>query len=335
MEKNRILFIGTNFFNIEAHIKKEFEKNGYVVDYFNDRPSDSSFVKGLIKLNKSLMKPLNKKYLDKIIQSTENKCYSKIFILNGKIIDKDFLLKMKGNHSKAEFIFYTYDSIALYPNVIETLSLYDRTYTFDLSDSIHYENLELLPLFYNRNFSEMKKVPTEYDLLSVCTAHPNRYSIIKELFPKLKKAGVRIYSYLYINELQFLYNMLFVKGFNVKRKKDLTFKKLDEKENIELMSKSKAIFDVEHNQQTGLTMRTIETLGAKKKLITTNRTIKNYNFYNESNILVLEDLKNTKIIEQFLNEQYEPIDTSIYEMYSIESWSKVVLGNEKAGEFTC
>ena len=59
---------------------------------------------------------------------------------------------------------------------------------------------------------------------------------------------------------------------------------MSQEEIISLISKSKAILDINHPSQVGLTMRTFETLGANKKLITTNENIKIYDFFDKENI---------------------------------------------------
>ena len=40
-----------------------------------------------------------------------------------------------------------------------------------------------------------------------------------------------------------------------------------------------AVLDIEHPKQVGLTMRTFEVLASGRKLITTNRSIINHEFY--------------------------------------------------------
>jgi hypothetical protein len=66
-------------------------------------------------------------------------------------------------------------------------------------------------------------------------------------------------------------------------------------------------------------MRTIETLGAKRKLITTNKQISRYDFYNENNIMILND-DNFDEVTGFLKRKYQDIPEHIYKEYSLSSW---------------
>ena len=100
---------------------------------------------------------------------------------------------------------------------------------------------------------------------------------------------------------------------------DFRFEMIGADEASGYLEKAKASLDVEGPGQTGLTMRTIEVLGAKRKLITTNKTVRHYDFFNEKNILIV-DRQNPKIDLELINEPFIEIDPDIYEHYSIEAW---------------
>lgn len=307
-------------------ILKELEAQGYVVDYYPDRPSESSLTKGLIRINKSFVKKQTAAYFKKIINETTGFFYDKVLMINCKVYTKTMVTDLKRVHKDSEFILYLWDSVKLYPFVEELIALFDRAYTFDLDDSEGHYGLQLLPLFYIPEYATIseEKHQIKYDLVSICTAHPIRYRIIKELFPKLRKEGIRIYSFLFINKLQYLYNKVFVRQFWSARKSEFNFKPLRNDEIIGIIKESNTIFDIPHNNQSGLTMRTIETLGAKRKLITTNKEISRYNFYSENNIMILND-DNFNEVSTFLKYEYQDISEQIYNEYSLSSWVRNII----------
>lgn len=55
---------------------------------------------------------------------------------------------------------------------------------------------------------------------------------------------------------------------------------------IEKDRRSKAILDVVQDNQRGLTWRTVEALLLRKKLITTFKDVKQYNFYCKENVFI-------------------------------------------------
>ena len=71
----------------------------------------------------------------------------------------------------------------------------------------------------------------------------------------------------------------------------------------------------------GLTLRTLEALFFKKKLITNNRDIVNLQFYNANNIFVLgiDKLENLKI---FMDKPYENIEQKVIDYYDFNEWLK-------------
>ena len=70
-------------------------------------------------------------------------------------------------------------------------------------------------------------------------------------------------------------------------------------------------------------MRTIETLGAHKKLITTNIDIMNYDLYNPNNIAVIDRVKPV-IKDSFLSTPFERIEQDILNNYSLIGWIKTL-----------
>ncbi|MCL2546596.1 MAG: hypothetical protein FWE06_05300 [Oscillospiraceae bacterium] len=325
--RKKVLYIASPFFNIYRHIINEFEHQGYEVDYYNDRPSENSFLKGITKIKKSLVHSIVERYFNNMIAETKDKDYDLVFIMNDKVITPKIMDKLKDSQKNAKFVLYMWDPIQLYPQANKIISYFDVAFSFDSADCAENSALQFLPLFYSKSYEEIdcvKRNDIKYDLVSICTVHPNRYKIIKELFPALEADGVNIYSYMFINRLQYVYNKFFVKAFKKAKKNEFTFTPLPEQENIRMTGSTNAIFDIPHDKQSGLTIRTMEALGAKKKLVTTNANIKNYDFYNENNIYVLDE-NNRNGIKAFLQREYEAIDDGIYKKYSLRSWLRVIL----------
>lgn len=83
------------------------------------------------------------------------------------------------------------------------------------------------------------------------------------------------------------------------------------------------MIDIQRDDQIGLSFRVFEALGYRKKLITTNIDIVNYDFYNPQNILVL-DPNNIEIPKSFVESPYEDVPDHILAPYRIDNWVKKV-----------
>ena len=77
-------------------------------------------------------------------------------------------------------------------------------------------------------------------------------------------------------------------------------------------------------QTQDVLMRTIEILGLKRKFITTNKDIVNYDFYNPNNIMVI-DREQPQIDFNFFDLPYEELDDNLYNKYSLKNWILEVL----------
>ena len=74
-------------------------------------------------------------------------------------------------------------------------------------------------------------------------------------------------------------------------------------------------------------MRTFETIGARRKLITTNANIRDYDFYDSRNICVVDRERLPHFNSSFFNEEYHLLSDELYRYYSISGWLESVVGS--------
>lgn len=320
----RVLFLGSPFFDYYQHIIGAFKQHGYDVDYYNDRPGENSFLKAAIRVRPKLVNGIVERYLEKILDETRWKDYDLIFVLNGKAFTPEFIERLKSHHPVAETVLYLWDAIQLYPHVLDFSDLFDRRYTFDADDARENTNFTLWPLFYTDDYRRIGQAEFgafEHDVINVCSAHANRYTLMKSLVPELRASGLSVFSYLYLGRLQFFYNRLRSDAFSRAHAKEFNFDPLSVGDYIDALRQSKSVLDVSHSAQSGLTIRTIETLGARRKLITTNLDVKNYDFYDPSRVLLIDaESPDVEAIREFVSVPQQVLDPAIYRHYGIHNW---------------
>src|SRR5690606_27309560 len=91
---------------------------------------------------------------------------------------------------------------------------------------------------------------------------------------------------------------------------------------------SKILLDVPTAHHNGLSFRVFEAIGFGKKLITTNKEIKQYDFYHPNNIFVWDD-HSQKMLGDFLDAPYLYLATHIKESYSFNNWIKALLREDR------
>lgn len=96
--------------------------------------------------------------------------------------------------------------------------------------------------------------------------------------------------------------------------------KISYPEYLKQLSASRCVIDICQQNQPGLTRRPLEALFYNKKLITNNPHIKEYNFYNPANILILQDTPSTRQIKEFMECPMVEIPDFIKRQYDINQW---------------
>ena len=187
-----------------------------------------------------------------------------------------------------------------------------------------------LPLFYSNKIDSFVEEKT---FSFVGFGHSKRHYFIHKI---IDFARLNNYTYdfkLYLPSiLYYIRGKYFTKAFQNAKYHDFIYKSLSEKDVMDIMKKSKIVVDYEVGTQSGLTMRTIETLGCHKKLITTNKNILKYDFYNSQNILVV-DRENPVIPVEFVETPYKELDNDIYNRYYISEWLKYMFFYEENSRY--
>lgn len=326
IEGKRILFISARFFNYEKEIQKKLESFGAKVDYFDERPGNDFMTKAMIRVNRKLLFKKNNDYYNQIIDKTRNNNYDIVFIIRGEVISINNLKKLRELHPKAKFILYMWDALHYSPNSKRVKHLFNHVYTFDKNDSLKYSDMKFRPLFFIDDYKNIANGKTDIDVLFIGTVHTDRYHILKKIEKQLEESGLSFYFYKYYpSKFLFYLKKILNSNFRKVKKDEFHFKGLPKKEVLEKFSKSKVIVDIERPKQNGLTIRTIEVFGAKKKLLTTNQSIDEYDLYNSSNIQVI-DRDNPVLDISFINQDFKEPTNEIYNKYSIDYWLYEIIG---------
>ena len=315
-----ILFISIKTFDYESHILYKLIELGSKVTYFDERPSNSILIKGLIRIKKELISIRINAYYRKILKKITNKKFDFLFVIKGESIPRFFLIEFKKMNPNCVMIYYTWDSFINNPNALFNLDIFDRKITFDYSDSLKY-GINFRPLFFLDEYSKLREsIPQYQKVLFIGTAHSDRYIISQNIAKWCQSKNIAHSNYYFIPSIfVFLFKYLFDKTFSNFNFNSLSFKPLYLNQVLHKYQESTIILDINHPNQTGLTMRTFEALGSGRKLITTNKNIINYQFYNPNNILIIER-DQLSFPEEFFKLKYLNYNETFYNEMSIQGW---------------
>lgn len=306
---------------------------GYEVLHINDKPNDGVLCKTLGRLKVPFYLKIIDNYYKQILESFECVNFDYVLAIRGEYTPIDTLKYLNSKFPKAKRILYMWDSIINNKDIDKKWEYYNEVYTFDRIDYLNNkEIINFLPLFYYEDYlpqNNKKQQNYKYDIAFIGTGHGDRVKIAKQVSEQCEKSGLKCYIYVFLpHKLIYIKNKLFNRDYKNVKIKDVHFKMLPIKEAYKIYNQAMCVMDIESKTQNGLTMRTIEMIGLKKKLITTNKDIKYYDFYNENNIMI-SNRENFILNTHFFNKEYEKLDENLYIKYSLSNWINELLGDEK------
>lgn len=283
MNKN-ILFVCPKFYNYHVLIINNLIEKGYNVTFLPDLAEDR-LIFAFYKKFQWFKKLIHFSFNNKIQNYLNNNEYSTLFVIKGKLFTNSLITKLNQNKNfKNVFkIMYQWDSDSS-SNYSNLITYFDKVLTFDPKDSVNFR-IDYLPLFCSQKVKSNLK--TNYDMLVISSYTKERNILIKKIIYNKLFHSLRFKIFIYQPFLSYI--KTFIKNENLPFKY-VSFSKISMKKYFDELSKTKAVLDISHSYQSGLSMRTIETLGNDKKLFTNNKQILNENFYNNLQIKVFENI---------------------------------------------
>ncbi len=317
LKGKRILLLYAKFFNYDTIVRNKLVEMGAVVDLYDARAELNVYEKALIKVYKGEFWHKLRKYHKSLQENLKGNVYDIVF--TNSYLPVETIEGYRKAFPKAELVLYLDDSVANTKNVENTFAFYDKVMTFDREDSKRY-GIGFLPLYFEDSYRKQDAVEKKYDLCFVGTIHSDRLKIIESLEDYCEKNSLSFFRFCFLqSRFMYFFYWLTKKEFRTKSPSYFSYKPLSSSEVADIILHSKAILDIQHPKQTGLTMRTIETLGAGKKLITTNKDIVNYDFYTSRNIAMIQR-ENPVIDADFWTMDYEILDEEVFNKYSLTNW---------------
>ena len=322
----KILFFSPAFFKYENMIADKMREMGAEVDMYDVRSVTGAFQRALLKISPAIFKRRSQKYYEDIIEQNRDKDYDYILIVKCDMTPISILEKFREAYPNAKLCLNLWDSVENIPGVTKKFKYFDTLHSFDLNDCEKYPVLKFRPLFFGNQFRKEKHTGDyKYDISFLGTVHSDRYAVIKQVQKIAEERRHKCYWFLYLQS-KFIYKFykLTKKEFKGVDESTFSFDKMSAAEISAIVDESRIILDIQHPKQTGLTMRTIEMIGMNKKLITTNESIKKYDFFYPNNVVVV-DRKNVTIPAEFFSSPYSKLPNDVYEKYSLKSWILEVL----------
>lgn len=258
-------------------------------------------------LGRNIKKNYRKRIILQTIQNLSEQ--DVVLIVNPDHFDCEIVNNLKTKTKK--YIAYNYDSLERNPLPENFKTLFDKIYSFDISDVQKHSYLELLTnfIYIPQDFT----TKPQNKMFMILSYSLERELLLSRIADILDKKNIHNYEFIVANP----------ETTQVNKNILLTNDHISLDQVINKAKNAEILVDLIRPKQSGLSFRYFEAMALQKKIITNNESVKLYDFYNPNNILIIKD-NLTDIDNDFLNNKYEPIPDDIYHKYTLDNWIKTV-----------
>lgn len=309
----KICVISFDFWNYDEHIVDELRSKGIEAHHINigayKHKSFQARVQNTLSkivLHRNIK---NERRQKMIIEELSNLGHQdQILVINPELIARGYHEQIKKLTSR--YIAYLYDSLARCP-AEHLFDLFDEIFTFDKNDAVNH-NFRLITN-YNYLPEEEFQPNTKFDLVYLAS-YDKRTEILSQMIPKLENLGLT-YQAKIVGKKTWKKTLVTALNSEI----EYSINRIKHRDIPQYYRNGKAVLDLIRDNQAGLSFRFFEAMALKKKVVTNNQTVKDYDFYHPQNIMVLnDDLSNLE--KSFFETPYHELDPAIYQKYSIETW---------------
>jgi len=330
-QNKRILLICPSNNDYPKTIKDVLESRGGKVHFYDERNNPNTIEKILLRKAPFVFKDKIESYYQHIIREEQSFNPNIVFVISPEAITKNIIKEMKQQFPKAFFVMFLWDSMEN-KNLDDIFEEFDECFSFDKRDCEKY-GFKFRPLFFSREYyrddvseDDKPEEKYEYDFGFIGTLHSDRPMVINKVRKYCNQNGFTYCFYFFVqSKLLLIYWLL--KSKDVRELKRFGIVHTDTMPRLmaeKKMEMTRCVIDVSHPKQNGLTMRTIEMFGLQRKLATTNKNVREHDFYNPANQIVI-DKNNLNLDMNEVRKPYVQVEEPLYKKYSVDCWVDEVL----------
>lgn len=317
MRTMKITFLVDDVWNFNRLIAERLQQKNHTVTFIDSSKIHFTYKNSVQRITNFFSKTFfnknaKKGFLERnLLQTVENlPLQDCIIIINPDTFSQQVvnLLKLKTKR----YIAHNYDSLDRHPLPVNHTELFDQVFSFDIQDV---KKNDFITLLNNFIYTE-KKVSTKpkNKMFMILSKSKEREIILSKIADVLDRKNIHNYEFIVVNpEIT----------ENINKNIVLTTKSISLDDVTNKVANAEILIDLVRTNQSGLSFRFFEAMTFHKKIITNNKNVMLYDFYNPNNILVIND-DFSEIDDAFLNNAYEPVPENIYNNYTIDAWIKTV-----------
>jgi len=222
-------------------------------------------------------------------------------------------IKQNTNH----LVTFLNDSMARYPRMKKVYPYFDKVYSFDPDDVVK-NGFNFISNYIYFDIEKNTTSDIEHTVFNISSLDKRSKTMPNfAVYFKQKNIDYKLIAFSKDKNQE-------LENLNI----ECTTNTYSLEETLELVRKSDILLDLQRPNQKGLSFRVLEGIGLNKKIITTNTDVKNYDFYNQNNIVIV-DSNNIQIPDSFFKTPYKTLDPETVRKYHISSWVNEVFNLNK------
>lgn len=315
----KIIFFGPKTFGYENAIVREMELLGAVVTFHSHLPSDHPWGKAIFRLLPKLAWRSADRYFISWLKQFGPATCDIIFVVKGEGLSPRFLQHLRKCYPNSRMVLHLWDSLVNCKHIQLKFPYFDSMSSFDPTDCKRVPQFRYRPLFFLDKYLNRDQKNTGQDVFFIGTLNGDRPQVIHRLVQSWRAASELKYWLFVRSRLELTLRKLFDKSLKQIEESHLIYKSMSAETISQHYNECSAVLDIEHPNQSGLTMRTFEVIASGKKLITTNKTIVAHDFYDPARICVI-DRNNPMIPDGFLEIPTPPLSEEFIAHHSLRGW---------------
>jgi hypothetical protein len=321
----RVLFFCPKTFNYENEILHEMEAMGAEVFFHSHLPSEHPWVKGLFRIIPKALWLISDLCFFSWLENIRLQNCDYILVIKGEGLTPRFIKALRVRYPDSHIVLFLWDSIQNVRHVEFKYSFFDKIFSFDPVDCKKVAHFNYRPLFFINKYLNENKALSGQGIFFLGTLNGDRPKVIYRLVASLTAEILFDYWLFVRSKIELALRKIVDRSLRKLDSARFLFAPMSSELAVSHFKECLVVLDIEHPMQNGLTMRTFEVIASGKKLITTNRYVKNHDFYDPSRICVI-DRYNPIIPPDFIKSDVPPVSHDFISKYSLRGWIKEVLG---------
>lgn len=222
---------------------------------------------------------------------------------------------------------YHWDGFSIFPEIMEYIPRFERFFAFDVDDIKNNPELNLLSttnFYFDFDDEEVKNLapynPNTPSVYFVGRHWSNRTPMIDDFLGQINQFDITPKFYILDKKAEGRHEYK-----NAKKIHFLDYS-MNFENNLSHVKNSDILVDFVKAEHHGLSFRFFESIHYRKKLITNNLKVQEYDLYHPDNVFIWHN-NDINLIEfkNFLRKPYFVLDNNITEKYAFGNWIKYIL----------